>query len=56
MAGDHPLNLGSTTQVFNAFAVTGEQKYFDHIVDYVGAWQERCDAKPPFIPSLDLPR
>ena len=56
VAGDHPLNLGSTTQVFNAFAVTGEQKYFDHIVDYVGAWQERCDAKPPFIPSLDLPR
>ena len=54
VAGDHPLNLGSTTQVFNAFAVTGEQKYFDHIVDYVGAWQERCDTKPPFIPSCSM--
>lgn len=38
VAGDHPLNLGSTTQVFNAFALTGDQMYYDHIVDYVGAW------------------
>ena len=38
VAGDHPLNLGSTTQVFNAFALTGDQKYYNHIVDYVDAW------------------
>jgi hypothetical protein len=38
VAGDHPLNLGSTTQVFNAFALTGDQKFYDHVVDYVDAW------------------
>ena len=38
VAGDHPLNLGSTTQVFNAFALTGDQKFYNHIVNYVDAW------------------
>eukprot|EP01052_Picozoa_sp_SAG31_P003558 SAG31_NODE_138_length_22877_cov_29.540917_15_plen_156_part_00 len=38
VAGDHPLNMGSTTQVLNAYALTGEQKYYDHIVDYISAW------------------
>ena len=34
VAGDHPLNLGSTTQAFNAFCLTGEAKYAEHVVEY----------------------
>lgn len=60
VAGDHPLNLGSTTQVFNAFALTGDKKYYDHIVDYVGAWCVAatfcygiCQSSHTFCPSPD---
>eukprot|EP01049_Picozoa_sp_SAG25_P003579 SAG25_NODE_207_length_11874_cov_27.396773_10_plen_75_part_00 len=35
VAGDHPLNLGSTTQAFNAFCLTGEAKYAEHVVEYL---------------------
>ena len=51
VAGDHPLNLGSTTLVFNAYALTGDEKYERHIVEYVDAWSDRTAANGGIIPS-----
>jgi hypothetical protein len=42
--GDHPLNLGTTTLVANAFLATGDPKYLAHVEDYLGAWAERTAA------------
>ena len=51
VAGDSPLNLCSTTQVFNAFALTGEAKYKQHCVDYLDAWLSRTAANGGVPPS-----
>ncbi|HEX5417432.1 MAG TPA: hypothetical protein VFZ25_17340 [Chloroflexota bacterium] len=51
VAGDHPLNLGATTLAFNAFALTGEAKYRDWLVEYVDAWIERTVANDGIIPT-----
>ena len=51
VAGDHPLNLGTTTLAFNAYALTGETKYRDWILEYVDAWVERTKANSGVIPS-----
>jgi hypothetical protein len=49
--GDHPLNLGSTGLAFNAYVLTGEKKYRDWILEYVGAWKQRTDANGGNIPT-----
>ena len=49
--GDHPLNLLTTTLHLNAYMLTGEEKYRDWLLDYVGAWRERMEANGGVIPS-----
>jgi hypothetical protein len=49
--GDHPLNLGSTGLALNAYLLTGEKKYRDWILEYVGAWKQRTDANGGNIPT-----
>ncbi len=50
-AGDHPLNLASTGLALNAYVLTGETKYRDWILEYVGAWKQRTDANGGNIPT-----
>jgi hypothetical protein len=49
--GDVPLNLGATTLAFNAYALTGEAKYRDWLLEYVDAWLERMAANGGIIPT-----
>ena len=51
IVGDHPLNLGATTLAFNAYALTGEAKYRDWLLEYVDAWVERTEANGGTIPT-----
>lgn len=51
VAGDHPLNLTATGLALNAYALTGEQKYRDWIIEYADAWVERTYANGGVIPS-----
>ena len=51
IVGDHPLNLGATTLAFNAFALTGEEKYRRWLLEYVDAWVERTAANGGIIPT-----
>ena len=51
IVGDHPLNMGATTLAFNAYALTGERRYRDWLVDYIDAWVERTEANGGIIPS-----
>ena len=51
VVGDHPLNLGATTLGFNAYALTGEEKYRDWMMEYIDAWVERTKANNDLIPS-----
>ncbi len=51
VAGDHPLNLLSTTLALNAYLATGEKKYRDWLLEYVDAWRERMIANGNVIPS-----
>ena len=51
IVGDHPLNMGATTLAFNAYALTGEDRYRDWLVDYIDAWVERTEANGGIIPS-----
>ena len=49
--GDHPLNLGTCTLGFNAFALTGEKQYRDWVLEYAGAWRDRIMANGGNIPT-----
>jgi hypothetical protein len=49
--GDHPLNLASTGLALNAYMLTGDKKYKDWILEYVGAWKQRTDGNGGNIPS-----
>jgi hypothetical protein len=49
--GDHPLNMGTCSLGFNAFALTGEKKYRDWVLEYAGAWRERILANGGNIPT-----
>ncbi|HOK45153.1 MAG TPA: hypothetical protein PLA43_17745 [Bryobacteraceae bacterium] len=49
--GDSFLNLAATNLAVNAFALTGEAKYRDWVLEYVGAWKERTAATGGNIPS-----
>lgn len=51
IVGDHPLNLLATTLVLNAYMLTGDAKYKDWLLDYVGAWRERMQENGGVIPS-----
>ncbi|MBL8237520.1 MAG: hypothetical protein JNM66_08890 [Bryobacterales bacterium] len=49
--GDHPLNLGTCSLGFNAYALTGENKYRDWVLEYAGAWKDRILANGGNIPT-----
>ena len=49
--GDIPMNLHCTSLVANAYLLTGEQKYKDWLVEYVGAWVDRTKANNGIIPG-----
>ena len=49
--GDHPLNLCAATLAMNAYLLTGERKYRDWLLDYVGAWRGRVLANGGNIPT-----
>ncbi|HXF60401.1 MAG TPA: hypothetical protein VNK95_02215, partial [Caldilineaceae bacterium] len=51
VAGDHPLNMGATSLVLNAYMLTGEEKYRAWLVGYADAWLERMAANGGIIPS-----
>ncbi|QGQ99101.1 hypothetical protein EHS13_31595 [Paenibacillus psychroresistens] len=49
--GDVPLNLNSTSLLAHAFLHTGEERFRDQIVDYLGAWEERTRQNGGIIPD-----
>ncbi|MBN8733763.1 MAG: hypothetical protein J0L64_24725 [Acidobacteria bacterium] len=49
--GDNSLNLASTILGLNAYALTGEEKYRQWVLDYVGAWKQRTEEAGGMIPS-----
>ena len=51
IVGDHPLNLGATTLAFNAYALTGDLKYKNWLLEYVDAWVERTRANGGIVPT-----
>jgi hypothetical protein len=51
VVGDHPLNLGATVLGLNAYALTGEARYRDWVLEYVDGWVARTRANGGIIPS-----
>ncbi|MGH2350059.1 MAG: hypothetical protein ACRDJN_00405, partial [Chloroflexota bacterium] len=51
VVGDNPMNLGATTLGFTAYALTGEKKYRDWVLEYVDAWVERTEANQGLLPT-----
>jgi hypothetical protein len=51
VVGDNHVNLGATTLGLVAYALTGEAKYRDWALDYIGAWVERTEQNGGLIPS-----
>jgi hypothetical protein len=49
--GDNFLNLASTILGLNAYALTGEEKYRQWALAYVGAWKQRAAETGGMIPS-----
>ena len=49
--GDHPLNLCTTALGYNAWLVTGEERYRDWTLEYAGAWRERILQNGGNIPT-----
>jgi hypothetical protein len=49
--GDNFLNLAATNLGVNAFALTGEAKYRDWVVEYLNAWKQRTEQCGGNIPS-----
>ncbi len=49
--GDHPSNMLATGLSFNAYALTGEARYRDWVLEYVDAWVDRIRANDGIIPT-----
>lgn len=49
--GDNPLNLHSTALGFNAWMLTGEDRFRDWMLGYVEAWMARAKANGGILPS-----
>ncbi|MBI1354718.1 MAG: hypothetical protein GC160_10250 [Acidobacteria bacterium] len=49
--GDHPLNLGTTALGYNAYLLTGEQRFRDWTLEYAGAWRDRIVDNGGNIPT-----
>jgi hypothetical protein len=52
VAGDHFLNLASTTLATNAYLLTGDPKYRTWVVEYMDAWLDRMKRNGGIIPSF----
>ena len=51
IVGDHPQNLLTTSLALNAYMLTGDDKYRDWLLEYVGAWRQRMLQNDGIIPS-----
>ncbi|HVG96654.1 MAG TPA: hypothetical protein VNK05_07140 [Chloroflexota bacterium] len=51
VVGDNPLNLGATSLAFCAYALTGEAKYRDWLLEYVGRWMTWTEQNGGLVPS-----
>ncbi len=49
--GDHPQNLLATTLGLNAYAATGDARYKQWVLEYVGAWRQRMIDNGGIIPT-----
>ncbi|TAK24563.1 MAG: hypothetical protein EPO26_04910 [Chloroflexota bacterium] len=49
--GDNHVNLGATTLGLVAYALTGDQRYRDWMLEYVDAWVDRTRQNGGLIPS-----
>src|SRR5262245_33412607 len=49
--GDNWLNMASTILGLNAYALSGEEKYRQWALDYLGAWKQRAAETGGMIPS-----
>ena len=49
--GDNSLNLASTILGVNGYALTGEEKYRNWVLEYMGAWKQRAEEAGGNIPS-----
>jgi hypothetical protein len=53
--GDTAVNLAASGLVLNALILSGERRYADWIIEYVGAWLERAAANDGVIPDNVAP-
>ena len=51
VVGDNHVNLGATTLGLTSYALTGERRYRDWVVEYLDAWLERTEQNGGLIPS-----
>ena len=51
IVGDHPQNLSATTLAFNAYALTGRERYRQWLLEYVDAWRQRTRNNGGIIPT-----
>ncbi|BBC38775.1 hypothetical protein SGFS_100690 [Streptomyces graminofaciens] len=49
--GDTAVNLAAAGLVLNAWILSGDRRYRDWIVEYVGAWRKRAEANGGMIPD-----
>jgi hypothetical protein len=49
--GDHPLNMGAVMLAFNAYVLTGQEKYKKWALEYVDAWSARAAKNGGNLPS-----
>jgi hypothetical protein len=49
--GDVPINLIATSLVTHAFLVTGDERYRQWVLDYLGAWRERAAQNGGILPD-----
>ena len=49
--GDHPSNLVATGLGYDAYALTGEEKYRNWVLEYVDAWADRARENNGILPS-----
>jgi hypothetical protein len=49
--GDHPQNLMATSLALTAYMTTGEARYRDWILEYVGAWRQRILDNDGILPT-----
>jgi hypothetical protein len=49
--GDTAVNLAAAGLVLNAWILSGDHRYRDWIVEYVGAWRKRAEANGGMIPD-----